>query len=55
VEKPLIILPTILTLEMLRHRDRRATQGYLGHRSIISTQRYTALAPAECRFLTARV
>jgi type 1 fimbriae regulatory protein FimB/type 1 fimbriae regulatory protein FimE len=40
---------------MLRHstgyklvndgQDTRAIQGYLGHRSIMSTQRYTALAP----------
>ena len=40
---------------MLRHstgyklandgQDTRAIQGYLGHRSIVSTQRYTALAP----------
>jgi integrase len=40
---------------MLRHscgyklandgHDTRAIQGYLGHRSIVSTQRYTALAP----------
>jgi type 1 fimbriae regulatory protein FimB/type 1 fimbriae regulatory protein FimE len=39
---------------MLRHstgyklandgHDTRAIQGYLGHRSIVSTQRYTALA-----------
>ena len=26
-------------------QDTRAIQGYLGHRSIVSTQRYTALAP----------
>jgi site-specific recombinase XerD len=25
--------------------DTRSIQGYLGHRSIVSTQRYTALAP----------
>jgi type 1 fimbriae regulatory protein FimE len=40
---------------MLRHgtryklandgHDSRAIQGYLGHRSLVSTQRYMALAP----------
>jgi type 1 fimbriae regulatory protein FimB/type 1 fimbriae regulatory protein FimE len=47
--------PFLIHSHMLRHRcgyklandgqDRRVIQGYLGHRSIVSTQRYTALAP----------
>jgi type 1 fimbriae regulatory protein FimB/type 1 fimbriae regulatory protein FimE len=44
---------------MLRHstgyklandgHDSRAIQGYLGHRSLLSTQRYMALAPDRFR------
>jgi site-specific recombinase XerC len=47
--------PFLIHSHMLRHstgyklandgHDTRAIQGYLGHRSIVSTQRYTALAP----------
>jgi type 1 fimbriae regulatory protein FimB/type 1 fimbriae regulatory protein FimE len=47
--------PFLIHSHMLRHstgyklandgQDTRAIQGYLGHRSIMSTQRYTALAP----------
>ena len=47
--------PFLIHTHMLRHstgyklandgQDTRAIQGYLGHRSIVSTQRYTALAP----------
>jgi integrase len=47
--------PFLVHSHMLRHstgyklandgQDTRAIQGYLGHRSIMSTQRYTALAP----------
>jgi integrase len=47
--------PFLIHSHMLRHstgyklandgQDTRAIQGYLGHRSIVSTQRYTALAP----------
>jgi type 1 fimbriae regulatory protein FimB/type 1 fimbriae regulatory protein FimE len=47
--------PFLIHSHMLRHscgyklandgHDTRAIQGYLGHRSIMSTQRYTALAP----------
>jgi site-specific recombinase XerD len=47
--------PLLIRSHMLRHstgyklandgHDTRAIQGYLGHRSIVSTQRYTALAP----------
>jgi integrase len=47
--------PFLVHSHMLRHstgyklandgQDTRAIQGYLGHRSIVSTQRYTALAP----------
>ena len=47
--------PFLIHGHMLRHstgyklandgQDTRAIQGYLGHRSIVSTQRYTALAP----------
>jgi integrase len=47
--------PFLIHSHMLRHscgyklandgHDTRAIQGYLGHRSITSTQRYTALAP----------
>jgi integrase len=47
--------PFLVHSHMLRHscgyklandgHDTRAIQGYLGHRSIMSTQRYTALAP----------
>jgi integrase len=46
--------PFLIHSHMLRHscgyklandgHDTRAIQGYLGHRSIVSTQRYTALA-----------
>ena len=51
--------PFLIHSHMLRHstgyklandgQDTRAIQGYLGHRSIISTQRYTALAPDRFR------
>ena len=47
--------PFLIHSHMLRHstgyklandgQDTRAIQAYLGHRSIVSTQRYTALAP----------
>jgi type 1 fimbriae regulatory protein FimB/type 1 fimbriae regulatory protein FimE len=47
--------PFLIHSHMLRHscgyklandgHDTRAIQGYLGQRSIVSTQRYTALAP----------
>jgi site-specific recombinase XerD len=47
--------PFLIHSHMLRHscgyklandgHNTRAIQGYLGHRSIVSTQRYTALAP----------
>jgi type 1 fimbriae regulatory protein FimB/type 1 fimbriae regulatory protein FimE len=47
--------PFLVHSHMLRHstgyklandgQDTRAIQAYLGHRSIVSTQRYTALAP----------
>ena len=47
--------PFLIHSHMLRHstgyklandgQDTRAIQAYLGHRSILSTQRYTALAP----------
>jgi integrase len=47
--------PFLIHSHMLRHscgyklandgHDTRAIQGYLGHRSIVSTQRYTALSP----------
>ena len=47
--------PFLISSHVLRHscgyklandgQDTRAIQGYLGHRSIVSTQRYTALAP----------
>ena len=47
--------PFLVHSHMLRHstgyklandgQDTRAIQGYLGHRSIMSAQRYTALAP----------
>jgi type 1 fimbriae regulatory protein FimE len=47
--------PFLIHSHMLRHscgyklandgQDTRAIQGYLRHRSIVSTQRYTALAP----------
>jgi integrase len=47
--------PFLVHSHMLRHstgyklandgQDTRAIQSYLGHRSIVSTQRYTALAP----------
>ena len=47
--------PFLIHSHMLRHsagyklandgQDTRAIQAYLGHRSIMSTQRYTALAP----------
>jgi type 1 fimbriae regulatory protein FimB/type 1 fimbriae regulatory protein FimE len=49
--------PFLVHSHMLRHstgyklandgQDTRAIQGYLGHRSIMSTQRYTALAPGR--------
>ena len=49
--------PFLVHSHMLRHscgyklandgHDTRAIQGYLGHRSIVSTQRYTALAPGR--------
>jgi site-specific recombinase XerD len=43
--------PFLIHSHMLRHscdgHDTRAIQGYLGHRSIVSTQRYTALAPGR--------
>lgn len=51
--------PFLIHSHMLRHstgyklandgHDTRAIQGYLGHRSIVSTQRYTALAPDRFR------
>jgi integrase len=51
--------PFLIHSHMLRHstgyklandgQDTRAIQGYLGHRSIVSTQRYTALAPDRFR------
>ena len=47
--------PFLIHSHMLRHstgyklandgQDTRSIQAYLGHRSIVSTQRYTALAP----------
>jgi len=47
--------PFLIHSHMLRHscgyklandgHDTRVIQGYIGHRSIVSTQRYTALAP----------
>jgi integrase len=49
--------PFLVHSHMLRHscgyklandgHDTRAIQGYLGHRSIVSTQRYAALAPGR--------
>ena len=49
--------PFLIHSHILRHscgyklandgHDTRAIQGYLGHRSIVSTQRYTALAPGR--------
>ena len=49
--------PFLIHSHMLRHstgyklandgQDTRAIQAYLGHRSIMSTQRYTALAPGR--------
>jgi integrase len=49
--------PFLIHSHMLRHscgyklandgHDTRAIQAYLGHRSIVSTQRYTALAPGR--------
>jgi type 1 fimbriae regulatory protein FimB/type 1 fimbriae regulatory protein FimE len=49
--------PFLVHSHMLRHscgyklandgHDTRAIQGYLGHRSIVSTQRHTALAPGR--------
>ena len=51
--------PFLIHSHMLRHstgyklandgHDSRAIQGYLGHRSIVSTQRYMALAPDRFR------
>jgi type 1 fimbriae regulatory protein FimB/type 1 fimbriae regulatory protein FimE len=51
--------PFLIHSHMLRHstgyklandgHDSRAIQGYLGHRSLISTQRYMALAPDRFR------
>jgi integrase len=51
--------PFLIHSHMLRHlcgyklandgHDTRAIQGYLGHRSIVSTQRYTVLAPGRFR------
>jgi len=51
--------PFLIHSHMLRHstgyklandgHDSRAIQGYLGHRSLVSTQRYMALAPDRFR------
>ena len=53
--------PFLIHSHMLRHStgfklandgvDTRTIQGYLGHRSIVSTQRYTALAPGRFKNL----